>query len=287
MITTPPQANPRATPHSALPVVDPLLFIHVTSLGDLEKQRVANQQRYEAMIRQGPDEDGITRGWGLSDTHPDVKRLKALIGALLDLEHQAEITLRGALRRSPLYPWIKGQIGMGDRQVARLLGAIGDPYWHMSEDRPRTVSELWAYCGLHVLPADHRLDDTQSGSVGGAQTSDPGQSVRALGGQTAFAGVAARRRKGHQSNWSTEAKTRAYLIALTCTKFRGGTDTLGRNLPVSPYRVAYDQRRLRTAETHPDWTPLHSHNDGLRIASKTMLRDLWREARRIHMEGRG
>lgn len=33
---------------------------------------------------------------------------------------------------------------------------------------------------------------------------------------------------------------------------------------------------------HPEWTPSHSHNDGLRIASKAILRDLWREAKRLH-----
>lgn len=39
-----------------------------------------------------------------------------------------------------------------------------------------------------------------------------------------------------------------------------------------------------TAITHPEWTPGHSLNDGMRIASKRLLRDLWREARRIHAE---
>jgi hypothetical protein len=51
----------------------------------------------------------------------------------------------------------------------------------------------------------------------------------------------------------------------------------------SAYRVTYDQRRAHTAVTHPEWTPGHSHNDALRVASKAILRDLWREARRIHL----
>ena len=50
----------------------------------------------------------------------------------------------------------------------------------------------------------------------------------------------------------------------------------------SPYRVVIDQRRQRTATTHPEWTPGHSLNDAMRVASKRLLRDLWREARRCH-----
>lgn len=32
----------------------------------------------------------------------------------------------------------------------------------------------------------------------------------------------------------------------------------------------------------PDWSDGHSHNDALRIASKAILRDLWRAARAWH-----
>jgi hypothetical protein len=46
--------------------------------------------------------------------------------------------------------------------------------------------------------------------------------------------------------------------------------------------VTYDARRAHTAVTHPDWTDGHSHNDALRVASKAILRDLWRAARDWH-----
>ena len=42
-----------------------------------------------------------------------------------------------------------------------------------------------------------------------------------------------------------------------------------------PYRAVYDARRARTAETHPDWSKAHSHNDALRIMTKRLIRDLW------------
>ncbi len=44
---------------------------------------------------------------------------------------------------------------------------------------------------------------------------------------------------------------------------------------VAPYRLVYDARRVHTAETHPDWTKMHSHKDALRIMTKALIRDLW------------
>ncbi len=50
----------------------------------------------------------------------------------------------------------------------------------------------------------------------------------------------------------------------------------------SPYRKVYDERKLHTRTTQPDWTDLHRHNDALRKAAKTLLMDLWRAARDVH-----
>lgn len=261
-----------ATPGRLLPVVDPLLFVHVTAHGDLEQQRIASQNRLRILTTTEPDDDGVYRGFGLDPSHPDVGRLQGITDALAALEHGAELNLKRALRKCGIHPWVKAQVGLGEKQVARLLGVIGDPYWHLAEDRPRTVSELWAYCGLHVLPASQSSGGTRSPLAGGAQTSDPG--LAPPDAHDARAGVAARRQKGQRANWSTEAKTRAYLIATSCIKQAR-----------SPYRATYDTRRAHTATTHPDWTPGHSHNDALRITSKAILRDLWREAKRLHEGG--
>lgn len=287
------QAGSAVTPVCSSPagpnsIVDPLLYVHVTTHGDLEQLRIASENRLRILTATEPDEDGVVRGFGLSDRHPDVARLAGMVDALRSLEHDAELILGRAFRRSAIHPWVKAQCGLGDKQVARLVGAIGDPYWHLAEDRPRTVSELWAYCGLHVLPADHASSDTHTSRVGGAQlpADQPHHDTqsRVVGGNqtsdpdhlrfdalTPAVGVAARRRRGQKANWSTEAKTRAYLIATSCIKQEK-----------SPYRAVYLTRRERTATTHPEWTPGHSHNDALRIASKAILRDLWREARRLH-----
>lgn len=57
------------------------------------------------------------------------------------------------------------------------------------------------------------------------------------------------------------AKKRCWLIATSMLK--------------AGNRDVYDARRAHTAETHPDWTAGHSHNDALRVVAKQFLKDLW------------
>jgi hypothetical protein len=42
------------------------------------------------------------------------------------------------------------------------------------------------------------------------------------------------------------------------------------------YGAVYNDRRERTALTHPDWTPAHSDADARRIMLKALVADLWR-----------
>lgn len=222
-------------------LLDPALSLAADVLDDLEKVRTANANRLRILTtpHDQPDEDGECRGFGLDESHPDVARLAAMVDTLARTEHDAVLQLQRQMRRHPLAPWAKARRGVGEKQAARLLAAVGDPYWNTLHDRPRTVSELWAYCGLHVTPQ----------------------------------GTSARRQRGVPSNWSTGAKTRAYLVAVSCMKSVG-----------SDYRQVYLDRRAHTAGTHPDWTDGHSHNDALRVLSKALLRDLWRESARVHGE---
>lgn len=270
-------------------LADPTLALAADVLDDLEGVKIANQNRLRALTRDEADVDGEVRGFGLDESHPDVARLAALVTLLERAEHEAVLNLQRVMRRHPLGPWVKAQRGIGDKQAARLLAKIGDPYINLNTGQPRTVSALWAYCGLHVLPSGHDGPDAHTQRASGDSTSggDPGHS--ALDAQPSSAGVAARRQKGQKANWSTDAKTRAWLIVQSCMKQLDAackTDTgiaeHVESCTCSPYRVAIDERRAHTAITHPEWTPGHSLNDAMRIASKRLLRDLWREARRIH-----
>lgn len=252
---------------------DPNLYTLAQWLDDVEGLRKAQGNRLRILTTEEPDEDGVIRGFGYDDTHPVVATTRATLEQLDALEHEAILSLQRAMRKHPLNEWRKTQKGVGEKQLARLLAAIGDPYLRGDNGQPRTVSQLWAYCGLHVFPTGQERPEARTTCARGDSTSSGGQAT--IGTHTALAPagshVAARRQKGMQANWSTDAKTRAYLIATSCIK-QTGTD----------YREMYDKRRAHTAVTHPDWTPGHSHNDALRILSKRILRDLWRAARDYH-----
>lgn len=155
-----PAAIEQATPRSRS-LLDPALAFAADVLDDLERVRIANENRLRQLTRSGEDADGEERGFGLDESHPDVARLAAIVETLRGVEHDAELELARKLRKHPLGPWCKAQKGIGEKQAARLLAAIGDPYLNSAKGTPRTVSALWAYAGLHVLPVGHGSTDTQ------------------------------------------------------------------------------------------------------------------------------
>lgn len=253
-------------------VADPFLKMKADILDDLERTKIANQNRLRSLTRKEEDADGIVRGLALPEDHPDVVLLTTITGSIESLEADAVKNLQKAMKKNPLGPWAARQKGVGDKQIARLLASIGDPYWRdevteKHEDGtetvrypegPRTVSALWAYCGLHVV-----------------------------------SGSAPKRKAGVKSNWSTLAKTRSWLIIDSCSKQldkRCKTDTgiadHVEGCGCSKYRIIIDNRRKHTAVTHPEWSKGQSKNDGMRIAQKELLKDMWIESKRIHEERR-
>jgi hypothetical protein len=194
------------------------------------------------------------RGLGLDARSPQVAAAINIVDGIRALEEQGIKDLERAAKQHPLFKFVKATPGLGIKQTFRLLAVIGDPYWNTLHDRPRTVSELWAYCGYSVT-----------------------------------LGVAQRRTKGQKSNWSDKAKSRAFLIAQSCIKAR-----------TSPYRIVYDLAREQYADAAHTYdclrcgpkgkpalagSPLslgHQHQRALRLVSKTVLRDLWIQARALH-----
>lgn len=295
----PAPATNNPTPKEAAPVLAstpwadsnaPLLALLADVLDDLERTRIANENRLRQLTRDEADSDGEERGFGLTLDQPQVAALADVVTALGKLEHQSTLNLQRAVRKHPLGPWVKSTVGVGEKQGARLLAAIGDPYWNTLHDRPRLVSELWAYCGLHVLPAAQRPTDTHGANGGGGKQGDPGQHDG--GTQDPSAGVAPTRARGQRANWSTVAKTRAYLVAESCIKQAR-----------SPYRAVYDDGRKKYADAihaapcrrcgpfgkpADTGTPLsagHQHARAMRLVMKTLLRDLWAESKRLHDDG--
>jgi len=270
---------------------------------DLEAVRCANENR----LRQLTDTSEL--GHGLTIDHPDVKQLQNLVDALIAAEHQAVLNLQRAMRKHPLGPWVKAHNGIGEKQAARLLASIGDPYWNDLYDRPRTVRELYSFCGYGVveLGAAQLHRDSQH-ATDGTTTLDPAQKFadshvwcggvtqRDTSSQTATdshrmlaVGVAPHRRKGEKVTWSTDARKRIWLIADKCIMVTS-----------SPYREVYEKGRAQYADAihkveckqcGPKGKPAlpgsplsagHQHARARRLIAKQILKDLWREAKRLH-----
>jgi hypothetical protein len=122
-----------AAPHDAL------LLILADAVDDLERVRIATDNRIRSLIQVK----------GLEDS-PERRRLEQLRDGIAALEHAATRDLQRAMRAHPLGSWVKRTIGVGEKQAARLLAAIGDP-----ADRPNPA-KLWQYAG-HGDPARSKL----------------------------------------------------------------------------------------------------------------------------------
>lgn len=231
-------------------------------LDGLELTRIQTGNRARQATRSVPDEDGVMRGLGVDPESP-------LAALLLDTEKNLQARedlltkqLVKHIAEHPLGPWIASKRGLGYKSAGRLLGAIGDPYLRsvVAEDGtwsqvPRSVYQLNAYCGMHVRPD----------------------------------GVAPYRERGVQSNWSTAARKRLYVIAVAQRYSRK-----------NEWRPVYDDAKDKALQAlhrtpcprcgppkHPALagTPLgKAHADGraLRAVSKEILKLMWRESRLLH-----
>jgi len=223
---------------------------------DLEATRIANENRLRHMTRDATDSDGGERGLGLDERDPAVATVAALVETLAGAEKTAVRLLEKEMKQHPLGPWVKAQKGIGLKQAARLLASVGDPYINEQTGQPRTVSQLWSYCGHGDASRKPKKGMTQAEAF-------------ALG--------------------SPVAKMRLYLIA--CSIIKQMDSPLRK---VYDDRKAETEFRLHATECrrcgpsgHPaqpgsPWSDGHRHADALRIVGKEVLRGLWLEGKRLH-----
>jgi hypothetical protein len=261
------------------------------TVDELEALRMAAVSRLGQLTRTGPDEDGIIRGLGMPLDDPAVIRLAWMIEQIRILENKAVGDLEKQMRTHPMGSWVKKQCGLGGKQMARLLAAIGDPYvMPAMKDadgvrepaRVRTLAELRGYCGLGVVDVEG-------------------------------VGFAPRKRKGHRVHWDPAARMRLRLVTESCMKqlrkpclkvTELGYALHDVNCHCSPYRVVYDDARAKYADAvhlapcsqcvpkrsglvAPAGSPLkdgHKHARALRMVGREVLKNLWAEARRLHTE---
>lgn len=272
---------------------DPLFYgmlgVFAAQVDDLENMRIASAHRYRTLATDAEDKNGVTQGLNLGVDHPASLRLRTVVAGMEDLENQAIKNLENLMKGSEWWPWLKQAKGVGAKQLARLLAATGDPYWHAVEERPRRVGELWAYSGYHAVPVG---EDGKVIAPSGDSTQTTGSKANSDSSGGAFYQVAPRRQKGVQANWSEDARKRAWLIATSCLKIKAGTG--------AKYRDVYDETRRKFDDAvhkvpcvrcGPSGKPAqpgeplslgHQHGRALRAVAKEVLRDVWIESRRQH-----
>lgn len=269
-----------------------LVLYYADIVGDLEQARMAAAGRLRALVAPPP------WGKGINAALPEVVVAEAGLAETKALEATMTARLRKAMAAHPLGPWVNATVGLGEKSMARWLAAVGDLAAR------ETPAQVWAYCGLHVLHPDQggqRTSGAHSGIAPLVDTEGEGHCFAdahtsgALAGEAGNAGdhgqrgdhlppvpgIAPRRTRGVKANWSTDAKTRLYVVAEACIKVR-----------TSPYRPVYDAARERHADAVHAYPcaqckaaagePLkdgHKHARAMRAVMKRIALHAWREAR--------
>lgn len=277
---------------------DLLLYLFADQLDDVESLRIATENRLRTLFS---DEDW---GKGVPSDLPEAQALTSQLEQIKAVEHGVTLSLKRAMRAHYLGHWCKATVGVGEKQLGRLLAAIGDP---ATRERP---SQLWAFCGLHVLHPGQQQPGTHVRSAGVEPSSDPAHArtdTQARGG-----GVAPTRTRGQKANWSTDARSRVILVAESCIKagvrkLPGRDDTDGydhaHRKAITPYGQVYLDGRIHYAnavhrqpcrQCGPKGKPAepgsplsdgHKHARARRLVAKGrnghpgILLDLWKQAR--------
>jgi hypothetical protein len=256
----PHRRRPLPPGYQAGPILDDwMLHIYADSLDDLEHVRCANENRLRSM----------TQVHGLTDEHPDVALLADTVDRMKKFEHESELNLRRRVRSHPLWHVMEKERGVGEKQVARLLAVIGDPVWHEQFQQHRTLRQLRAYCGLHVLEGSDGL------------------------------GSAPKRQRGSQSNWNEDARKRLWLIADSI--IRANMGKMADRPDRSKYALVYEGSRFtqygealhalpcvrcgpkgKPAEVGSELSDGHKKARAMRKVMVAILDDLWKEAFRQH-----
>lgn len=173
----------------------------------------------------------------------DLAVVTSAIEPLHKARHQVELDMKKLARSLPVAEWAKGVHGLGELGLAVIIAEAGDLSKYPKK------GHLWKRLGLAV----HGDKAYSTWRMKGGLTTE----------QWTEAGYSPRRR------------AEVYAV-ISEPLFRQQTVVQG------PYRVRYDSRRAATAITHEDWTKGHSHMDALRVMTKYLLRDLWKEWRRVN-----
>jgi hypothetical protein len=197
--------------------------------------------------------------------------LDAYIDQLTNLEKFARKNMVAVYKRVvpvELRTWQETSRGVGDSNIARLLGHLGDPYtatphyWQgtgtnrtlmIEPDRPRTISQLWQYSGVGQPGRKTKGMTAEQLAHMGSPT------IKMILHVTAECVMKARRKdqdNGPYGNLYDEIKTA----------------TEGKVHTVECVRCA---KKGTPAQPGTPWNDGHRHAHALRMIGKAMLRDMW------------
>lgn len=222
-----------------------LLGFHTGGTED-ERKRLSEAARQEIVkARSGSGiEDAIIQAVAASDQ----ARLP-----FDNLRKERERAMAKLARTLPAYPWVESVKGFGELGFATIVAeaaAVSAPLALTNYPKP---DNLWSRLGFAPY-------DGHAGSTWKRETWRP----RALSKEEWIA---------HPFNAQRYALIHQVGLWLVNGQWREGK-------PTGRYGEVYAKRRERTAVTHPDWTKMHSRMDGIRIATKQLICDLWHEWRR-------
>lgn len=168
----------------------------------------------------------------------DLAVLSAALEPCTNARHDIELEMKRIVRTLPIYAWAKEVKGLGELGLAVIIAEAGDLSKYPKK------GHLWKRLGLAPFEGKAYSTWRREGGLNAEEWTEAGYSPR----------------------------RRAEIYAVISEPlFRQQSVCAG------PYKAIYLARRERTAINHPDWTKLHSHMDGLRVMTKYLLRDLWRE----------
>jgi hypothetical protein len=191
------------------------------------------------------------KGCALPEVETDLEVIAQSIAPLQKMRDGIEKDMKKIAKRLPAWKWAENVRGLGELGFAVIVAECGDL------SKYANPAKVWKRLGLAPVEKNGVTMAASNWRMKGGLSADDWTAI----------------------GYSPRRRAEVYAC-IGDPLFRQQTVISG------PYRQAYDRRRARTAETHPDWSKGHSHGDALRVMTKELLRDLWaawngREARTL------
>jgi len=182
----------------------------------------------------------------------ELEDLDATIGLHTKRRDVIEAEMKKLAKQLPVYFWAKGVAGLGEIGLAVIIGEAGDI------SRFPNVRHLWKRLGLAPF---EKNGETRAMSQWHGNQLDTDEWI-----QCGYNGK--RRAEIYACVGESLGKHQLGSAA------KAGTDF---SIAKGPYGHVYVARRNRCILAHPDWSRGHLHGDAMRVMTKAVIKDLWRE----------